>query len=126
MQITAHSRRMALLEKIPAALRETRRQCALLRIRCACVYRAGQERTGGSPLKSKGGAPSRLRQESVHPAMPNTTAVRKSGQVPFKASNPTIPTNLPAERVVLGVLIEEDELLPEVLAPGLRADDLVL
>lgn len=58
--------------------------------------------------------------------MPNTTAVRKSGQVPFKASNPTIPTNLPAERVVLGVLIEEDELLPEVLATGLRADDFVL
>src|SRR5438093_562438 len=31
-----------------------------------------------------------------------------------------LPTNLAAERVVLGVLIEEDELLPEVIATGLK------
>src|SRR2546425_6309419 len=46
-------------------------------------------------------------------------------KVPMQASNPTIPlpTNLAAERVVLGVLIEEDELLPEVIATGLKVDD---
>ncbi len=37
-----------------------------------------------------------------------------------------IPTNLAAERVVLGALIEDDGLLPEVLDVGLSAEDFLL
>jgi replicative DNA helicase len=37
-----------------------------------------------------------------------------------------IPINLPAERSVLGALIEDDSLLPEVIAAGLRAGDFSL
>jgi len=40
--------------------------------------------------------------------------------------NQPIPISLPAERSVLGALIEDDSLLPEVIAAGLRAEDFAL
>jgi len=39
---------------------------------------------------------------------------------------PVNPANLPAERSALGALIEDDSLLAEVLASGIRAEDFFL
>src|SRR5438874_11809705 len=40
--------------------------------------------------------------------------------------NRALPINLPAERSVLGALIEDDSLLPEVIGTGLRSQDFAL
>jgi replicative DNA helicase len=49
----------------------------------------------------------------------------RSGSEAQKDS-PTVPANLPAERCVLGALIEDDSLVPDVLALGLRTQDFLL
>jgi replicative DNA helicase len=45
---------------------------------------------------------------------------------PLADSDPVLPVNLPAERCVLGALIEDDSLIPAVMDVGLRVQDFSL
>jgi replicative DNA helicase len=68
---------------------------------------------------------------------PNTNAPRKRGECETQnvtshahhsnsAGENQLPINLPAERSVLGAVIEDGALLPQVIAAGLRAEDFAL
>ncbi|MFL6304213.1 MAG: DnaB-like helicase N-terminal domain-containing protein, partial [Candidatus Sulfotelmatobacter sp.] len=45
---------------------------------------------------------------------------------PLADSDPVLPVNLPAERCVLGALIEDDSFVPAVMDSGLRVQDFSL